>query len=684
MYRPRFLMAVLGLALITISALFARPASASSPGISFEAPAYHSGSIDGQNGWAGTAGGAINPTIDQAIVTNGAGAPASFGAQSWRISNAYTNGAFGDWPFSPSLPNEAGEATAQNGGLSGGIRANHFEAQWDFASTTPASPQPDLQISVSPDRGDGARMSFIRMRDQADGLAVEFVDYQDAPPYGSLANPSVGCGDEDNFVLTTVASGLSRTVPHTIKLTMDFVDGPRNDVVKVYVDGMLAHTGTSWEDYFRWCAESGGGVPNNAAADASRTVDSLIFQARSSGGTAPASLGKGFLIDNLALASSNAASVTVSPATVQYSDQATVSVTVGGLAAGNVHTGGTVTLKSGNTTLGTKTLSNVNQASLTFPISFTAGLAPGSYDLSASFAPDDSADFQPGSGSLSHGLTVTAEDARVAYTGPSLVWTPSPASTSATFDLSAVVKDISAVPADPATDASPGDIRTASVRFVDRANGNATLCTATLSLVSAGDQRIAAATCPYTANLGAQSTISLAVGIVVGGNYTRDSSADNVTVQVSKSRSGGSATVNGNVVTHQAAGALALGGNAVFRIVANAAYTGGAAHPTGTLNLTIASGGHIYMLSATAITQFADSGGKGTIQATGVLTDLSNFLHPKVLDTNASIQLTLTAGSSASVTIEVQRGDGSIAFAAGWDGTKLIPLPLSSGQISLS
>ena len=70
---------------------------------------------------------------------------------------------------------------------------------------------------------------------------------------------------------------------------MDFVDGPRNDVVRVFVDGALRHVGTSWEDYFRWCEASGQ----------SRTVDSMIFQARTSGGTAPDTRHYGFLFDNL-------------------------------------------------------------------------------------------------------------------------------------------------------------------------------------------------------------------------------------------------------------------------------------------------------------------------------------------------------------------------------------------------
>ena len=292
--------------LVTLTLLLtgSTPASADSRAINFEAPTYNPGSIDGQNGWAGTLGIPINPAIDQAVVTNTYGYT-SFSGQSWRISNAYTDGAFGDWPFSPSLVNEAGETSAQNGVVySSGPRQNHFEVHWDFASTVPSSEQQGLQISTAPDRGDGARMSFIKMRDTPTGLAIDFADYQDRKPHGSLSNPAAGCETEDDFVITTVASGLDRMRPHTVKLAIDFVDGPRNDVVKVFVDGTLRHTGGTWEDYYRWCTESGGGVPNDSSADQSRTVDSMIFQARSGGGTAPSTRGNGFLIDNLSYASS--------------------------------------------------------------------------------------------------------------------------------------------------------------------------------------------------------------------------------------------------------------------------------------------------------------------------------------------------------------------------------------------
>lgn len=287
-------------------------AYADSKAINFEAPTYSLGSINGQNGWSGQTppGIPINPGIDQAIVANGFGAPASFGGQSWRLSNAYTTGSFGDMPFSPSLTNEAGETAAQNSNgvftMSGGSRKNHFEAQFSFASADPTgATDNDSYFSTSPDRGDGARMSYIRIEDRPTGMDVFFDAYVDALPYGTLANPSNGCDGNDVFTDVQVASGLSRTAPHTVKLVIDFVDGARNDVVKVYVDGSLVHTSTTWEDYFRWCPESGGGIPNDATADQSRTVDSMLFRVGGDTGVFHlANYGKGFLIDGLSYASS--------------------------------------------------------------------------------------------------------------------------------------------------------------------------------------------------------------------------------------------------------------------------------------------------------------------------------------------------------------------------------------------
>ena len=244
-----------------------RQALAGTYGTNFES--FTLGDVNGQDGWMSGHGSSFCPVYDVDVVSNTYGF-LGFGFKSLRISNAITCGSFNDQTFSKSLTDEAGETSAPTSAFSGGTRQPYFEAQWDFASTVPGSEQPGLSVVASADRGDTMRMSWLQMQDTPTGLQLNFEDYQ----HSIL-----------DFVTTPIATGLDRTVPHTVKVTMQFIDGPSNDIVKVYLDGVLIHTGTTWEDYFR---DFAGGVPF--------AVDSMMF--RLAGTAAPANMGNGFLIDN--------------------------------------------------------------------------------------------------------------------------------------------------------------------------------------------------------------------------------------------------------------------------------------------------------------------------------------------------------------------------------------------------
>ena len=250
------------------------PALADSQAINFES--YALGSVSGQNGWSNS----VNPTYDQAVVSNVYGYP-SFGTKTFRISDAVTSGSFGDWVFVKPLVDSVGETTATAGSFATGTKQKHFEMQFDIASTQ-STQQPGLHVSVSPDRGDGSRMSYLRFEDQENGIHVMFDDVTDNGPIGTAAS----------FNETDIAT-ISRSA-HTIKLTMDTLDGPGNDVVKVYVDGALVHTGKSWEDYYRF-------DPESSAEQSPRIVKTMIIQAR--GTATPTDSGKGFLFDNISLSS---------------------------------------------------------------------------------------------------------------------------------------------------------------------------------------------------------------------------------------------------------------------------------------------------------------------------------------------------------------------------------------------
>jgi hypothetical protein len=264
--------------------LFALPAVAGADTIetNFETTpaAFALGNINSQNGWLKTG------TFDAAIFENvNAAVPASFGLQSLRISNAVTSGSFGDQTFSAPLVNGAGEPTSVNGGQAGGALQPHFDASFQFLSTTPGAEQPGLAVTVSPDSGAGGRMSFLRLSDTPTGIAIDFAD---VPSAQTDAQGHV------DFRTVRIAASLDRSVAHSVRLSVAFVPGESNDVVDVYVDGQLKFTGSSWENYYRHDVEAGPAykVP---------VVDQLIL--RASATAQPALAGKGFLIDDMSIRS---------------------------------------------------------------------------------------------------------------------------------------------------------------------------------------------------------------------------------------------------------------------------------------------------------------------------------------------------------------------------------------------
>jgi hypothetical protein len=243
--------------------------------VNFEPPTYHTGIIDGVDGWSadGSAGSGC-AKYDEGVAASGY---SKFGQQSFRISNAVTSGCFGDQAFAKPIKGSVGETGATAGTFTVGTKRKKFLMQFDIRSAVPNAEQPGLFVSVSPDRGDGSRMSYLGFRDTPNGINVIFYDVQ------GKSNPA-------NFVGDLIATGLDRSKAHRIRMTLEVKEGPSNDVVKVYIDCNLVKEGTSWENYYRYDSES-------HAEQSVRIVKTVLFR---SGGTAvPANMGKGFFFDNL-------------------------------------------------------------------------------------------------------------------------------------------------------------------------------------------------------------------------------------------------------------------------------------------------------------------------------------------------------------------------------------------------
>jgi hypothetical protein len=255
-----------------LAALAAMPgiANADVVGTNFESSTYQPGDIDGQGGWSKTG------PFDSNIVATTGYPSYGFGSKALQISNFFTSGSFGDQTYTPSTVDEAGESAAAGQGMSGGLRQTQFKARFRIGVADPSDPAgTDRHVTVSPDRGDGSRMSYLRFEDHTDGVHVFFDDVN---------------ADDSDFSETDLGA-FDRTKPHLVEISMDLENGPANDVVTVAIDGVSKITGGSWEQYYRLDPEQ---APNGNQVP---TVDSLLM--RESGTTNAGQQGKGFLIDDI-------------------------------------------------------------------------------------------------------------------------------------------------------------------------------------------------------------------------------------------------------------------------------------------------------------------------------------------------------------------------------------------------
>ena len=255
----------------------------------FEPPLFHLGSVNAQSGvggfpWKSAPLGAIpacvptptNGQYDQAVVANSVappGNPPGFGSQSLRMSNACASSEFFNQTYSAQEPRQVGEQ-----------RPNKvFLAEFAFMSMTPAH-QPGLFLSVSPDSGEGSRMSWVGLEDTADGIRVSVNDTPDVNGE-FVAHPG---------------PLLDRTSPHRIRFWIKVNPGIDNDLVRISVDGRdLGQCFTTWENYYRTAPEQAPPPNRNTPA----TINSLQFRSSVPGPSALA--GGGYLFDNVSITPSN-------------------------------------------------------------------------------------------------------------------------------------------------------------------------------------------------------------------------------------------------------------------------------------------------------------------------------------------------------------------------------------------
>jgi hypothetical protein len=209
------------------------------------------------------------------------------GNKVWRLSNAIT-GSFSNQPSTPSTTpsGEPGAFLWNYRGLNhtkptaaqqrAAAENNFFHGGFKFTSVTGA-PQANMALNISAvPRASSWRNSYLGITDTGNGFDLTFIDTDKA----------------GNFPSKVIASNLSYADWHKVDIFIEFKDGLNddgsgNDVVEVYLDDVLIHTGTTWETYYRQV------YPATVTEIA---VDALAV--RSSGAAQLGNLGNGLYFDD--------------------------------------------------------------------------------------------------------------------------------------------------------------------------------------------------------------------------------------------------------------------------------------------------------------------------------------------------------------------------------------------------
>ncbi|GAA4416224.1 hypothetical protein GCM10023187_47500 [Nibrella viscosa] len=368
---------------------------------------------------------------------------------------------------------------------------------------------------------------------------------------------------------------------------------------------------------------------------------------------------------------------------VQYSDVITLSAT---LKAGGTGVGG----QTISFTAGAQSVTAVTDGSGVAGTTLAINQAPTSYQVIATYA-----GVCPFAASTSgtNTLLVTKEDARATYTGTFYAAGSSLNATQATVTLSATIQDITVV--DPTGDPNSGDIRKATVTFVNRDAGNAVLGTAnvTVGLVNPGDLKTGTATTTVSLPISNAGFSNYTIGIIVDGYYTRNNSADNVVVNVATPQND-FITGGGFINLTSSAGLMAGDAGTRSNFGFNVKYNKNGTSLQGNINVItrrMESDGilHVYQIKGNAMTSLTTqptaAGGKATFEGKANIQDITDPANVVSVDGNATLQVTMTdngeSGTTDAIGITVWNKAGGLWFASTWDGVRTQEKTLVGGNL---
>ena len=285
---------------------------------------------------------------------------------------------------------------------------------------------------------------------------------------------------------------------------------------------------------------------------------------------------------------------------------------------------------------------------------------------------------------VSKNLTITKEDARARYAGDLLVSTAGPTTTAATVRLSATITDIAAT-LEAGTDTSAGDVRNATVTFVNRDTGAAISPAIPVTLPNSSETSIGEAVFNWAVDLGANTAQTFRVGMRVDNYYTRDNTAEDALVTVSRGITTGFAT-GGGYLTMSGSGGLKPGDAGTFNTFGyGVTYTGAGSSPAGYFNAMTRSGGAVYSIKGTTFTSVVVNGKTATLRGTASIYTVTT--GSTLLDGAATFEVTINdlgePGSSDQIGIQVKNGAGAVWFSSDWTGAVTLNALLTGGNLKM-
>lgn len=286
-------------------------------------------------------------------------------------------------------------------------------------------------------------------------------------------------------------------------------------------------------------------------------------------------------------------------------------------------------------------------------------------------------------------LTVTPEDARVTITSPRLLTASTAKPTE--IMLSATVQDISAT-ADANGDSDQGDVRKATLTFIERATGTV-LCVAALDLVAPADERTAVGTCSFSRDFGTALPASLTVAARVADHYIRDAVEDDATLTI-VAPTADFITGGGAVTVTSAAGPRAADPASRANFTLNLQYEKtGAVKGKLTFSFTRVEEGltRRYELAASNVGSLAirrtAAGGIAAMTGTATLRDVTVATAPVVVAADAPFVVTATDAAEPrkpdALAVTLLDRNGGLWLVTGWSGVQPLEQAVTEGSIQV-